>query len=208
MLNFFRAGPEQVRWELTKSDVDGPCRLRIHHAKGVVVETYASTAMALRRVQELEDLLAAAVSAPATPIPPVPDTAIDARSERATQILVIDDDETLARAFVRVLTREGYRARAVHCASDALRELTDAPPDIILLDYRMPFINGVGFLYRLRERPEYRRTPVLVVTGDLLLTDEARQEFRALGAELRLKPLGMHELVAAIRSLLHHADGP
>jgi len=203
VLNFFRAGPEQVRWELTKSEVNGPCRLRIQHANGVVVETYASTAMALRRVQELEDLLAVATGSRSSDVP------VEARAEQsAANVLVIDDDELLARAFVRVLTSEGYRARAVHSASDALRALTDAPPDVILLDYRMPFINGVGFLYRLREQPAYQRTPVLVVTGDPGLTDEAREELRALGAELRLKPFGVDELITTVRGLLHRTDGP
>jgi CheY-like chemotaxis protein len=39
-------------------------------------------------------------------------------------------------------------------------------PDAIILDFRMPFINGMGFLYRLRERPGHRHTPVLLVTGE------------------------------------------
>ena len=63
MLNFFMVGPERVRWELTQLEPGGPCRLAVHHAGGVIVETFASASMALLRVQELEDLLRTAVGA-------------------------------------------------------------------------------------------------------------------------------------------------
>lgn len=59
MLNFFMAGPDQVRWEITQLD-SGACRLAVHHARGVIVEYIATAQMALLRVQELEDLLTAA----------------------------------------------------------------------------------------------------------------------------------------------------
>ena len=121
---------------------------------------------------------------------------------RGASILIIDDDVTLAGAFVRALTREGYRARAVHNAEDALRELDAERPDVIVSDFRMPFINGAGFLYRLRGQAAYRTTPVLVVTGDALLTDETREELKTLGAEIRLKPFGLDELVSTVRQLL------
>jgi hypothetical protein len=60
MISFFMDGPDLVRWELTQADVRGTCRLAIHHARGVSVEYFANAAMALLRVQELENVLAAA----------------------------------------------------------------------------------------------------------------------------------------------------
>ena len=59
MLSFFMAGPEMVQWELTV-DADGPFRLTVHHANGVIVEYFGTPAAALLREQELEDLLMAA----------------------------------------------------------------------------------------------------------------------------------------------------
>jgi hypothetical protein len=56
MLNFFMAGPDLVRWELTHVE-SGGCRLEVHHARGVIVEYLATAQMALLRVQELEALL-------------------------------------------------------------------------------------------------------------------------------------------------------
>jgi len=60
MLNFFRAGPELVRWELTLVEPRDTYRLTIHHARGVIVEYFTTAAAALMRERELETLLIAA----------------------------------------------------------------------------------------------------------------------------------------------------
>jgi hypothetical protein len=60
VINFFMAGPDMVRWELTAVESNGPFRLIVHHAQGVIVEYFETSAAALMREQELEDLLIAA----------------------------------------------------------------------------------------------------------------------------------------------------
>lgn len=60
VINFFMAGPDLVRWELTAVESDGPLRLTVHHAAGVIVEYFKTAAAALLREKELEDLLTAA----------------------------------------------------------------------------------------------------------------------------------------------------
>ena len=60
VINFFMAGPEMVRWELTAVESNGPFRLTVHHAHGVIVEYFETSSAALMREQELEDLLIAA----------------------------------------------------------------------------------------------------------------------------------------------------
>ena len=57
MLHFFSAGPDAVRWELTELARDGSCRLVVRHAQGTIIEYCRTAAMAVRRVQELEELL-------------------------------------------------------------------------------------------------------------------------------------------------------
>ena len=57
MLHFFRAGPDLVRWELTIVEQPGPYRLSLHHANGVIVEYFETSALALVRIHELEELL-------------------------------------------------------------------------------------------------------------------------------------------------------
>jgi hypothetical protein len=59
VLSFFMAGPDMVRWDLTVES-NGPFRLTVRHARGVIVEYFNTSAAALLRQQELEDLLIAA----------------------------------------------------------------------------------------------------------------------------------------------------
>jgi len=121
------------------------------------------------------------------------------------RILVIDDHVALAHGFASALTLAGYDVTVAHSAEGALAIAQQAQPDAIILDFQMPFVNGVGFLYRLREQKGINRTPVLVVTGQTL-SDETRSALQYLDADIRLKPLGMADLLSAAHSLVNAAD--
>ena len=69
MVHFFRAGPDLVRWDITEVERGGTCQLTVHHAGGTIVEHFRSAAMAVHRVQELEDLLVRARGFVADPVP-------------------------------------------------------------------------------------------------------------------------------------------
>jgi hypothetical protein len=69
MVHFFRAGPDLVRWELTQLECNGACQLAVYHAEGTIIEHFRTTAMALRRVGELEDLLIRARGCALDPVP-------------------------------------------------------------------------------------------------------------------------------------------
>src|SRR6185503_6079156 len=120
-----------------------------------------------------------------------------------TTILIIDDNVVLARAFARVLTNAGYQAHTWHSAEDGLRQAKIQRPDAIILDFQMPFVNGVGFLYRLRADRTLQDTPVMVVTG-VALNEQRTAELHELGAIVRLKPIGVEQLLNETRTLLQH----
>lgn len=119
----------------------------------------------------------------------------------APTILVIDDHEMLARAFAMALEREGYDVHTAYTAEHGLRLAKSEHPAAIILDLQMPFINGAGFLYRLRTSPEHSQTPVMVVTGGVV-SEETRAELADLQAVIRFKPLGITELLTEVRALL------
>jgi CheY-like chemotaxis protein len=80
-------------------------------------------------------------------------------------ILVAEDNADARRPLVRLLKMEGYD---VLIATDALEAMACAQrghPDLILLDVAMPPIDGLTLLSRLREMPECRDVPVILVTG-------------------------------------------
>jgi DNA-binding response OmpR family regulator len=125
----------------------------------------------------------------------------------APTVLVIDDQVTLARAFALALESAGYVVYTAHTAEDGLRLAQSEHPAAITLDVRMPFINGTGFLYRLRALPQHHDTPVMVVTG-APVNEELRAELADLRAVVRFKPLGVADLIKEVGALLSCAAAP
>ena len=117
-------------------------------------------------------------------------------------ILIVDDDEGVTQTFARMLRLEGYQVRTAINAETGLRLAEESRPDAIILDLRMPLLDGVGFLRRLRAQDEQRATPVAIVTGDYFLDDSVSTELHDLGAELRFKPMWLEDLVGLARNLL------
>ena len=118
------------------------------------------------------------------------------------KILIVDDDEVVTQTFARMLRLEGYQVRTAINAENGLDVARESQPDAIILDLRMPLCDGLGFLRRLRATDTQRLTPVAIVTGDYFLEDEISSELRALGAELRFKPMWLEDLVGLARNLL------
>ena len=118
------------------------------------------------------------------------------------RILIVDDDELTLEIFAKVLVLEGYSVRLAASALAGLQEAESQRPDAILLDLRMPFVNGAGFLYRLRSNPALRETPVAVITGDVALDHQAWSELENLGADVWFKPLRTDDLVNVTKVLL------
>ena len=102
-----------------------------------------------------------------------------------SKILIVDDDEGVTQTFARMLRLEGYQVRTALSAEKGLAEAEASHPDAIILDLRMPLVDGLGFLRSLRARDGQRATPVAIVTGDYFLDDSVSNELQALGAELR-----------------------
>jgi DNA-binding response OmpR family regulator len=118
------------------------------------------------------------------------------------KILIVDDDEGVTTTFARMLRLEGYQVRTAVSAQTGLAEAENSHPDAIILDLRMPLLDGLGFLRSLRANDENREIPVAIVTGDYFLDDAVSNELRELGAELRFKPLWLEDLVGLARNLL------
>ena len=80
-------------------------------------------------------------------------------------VLVVDDDPQITKPLARLLKMEGYD---VYCAANAIMAMAQAlhyQPDIILLDVAMPPMDGLTFLFLLRDKSYGRTVPVIVITG-------------------------------------------
>ena len=120
----------------------------------------------------------------------------------AGRILVVDDDQGVTTTFARMLRLEGFDVRTALNGEMGLLEASKSRPDAIILDLRMPLVDGLRFLRRLRADHEQRDVPVAIVTGDYFLDDEIAAELRQLGAEVKFKPLWLDDLVDLARNLL------
>ena len=116
------------------------------------------------------------------------------------RILVVDDDAAVRGAYALALKMDGHDARVAASAEDALQAIRLTVPEAILLDLKMPFINGFGFLYRLREMCP--TIPVAIITGMTDLDDTTCAEIRNLDAELWHKPIALADLQAVARHLV------
>ena len=119
------------------------------------------------------------------------------------RVLVVDDDEALRSVYSRVLTKEGYAVQMAASAEDALAYVKQERPDAILLDLRMPLINGVGFLYRLRQDPANQSIAVALVTGETTLDESTIGDLRSLSAQVWHKPLSLDDIRRVTRALLN-----
>jgi CheY-like chemotaxis protein len=117
-------------------------------------------------------------------------------------LLIIDDDPAVGLTFRRMLEVIGHRVSRALSAEEGLAQLNSDPPDAILLDMRMPVMDGLEFLRRLRQDDRLRALPVGIVTGDYFLNEQVLAEIGELGGTIRYKPVAMEDLHALAAVLL------
>lgn len=117
-------------------------------------------------------------------------------------VLVVDDDRKLLDMLRRTLAYEGYHVVAAVDGREALTQVQEQRPDIIVLDWLMPELDGIEVAKRLRE---VENTPILMLTARDAIED--RVEGLDSGADDYLvKPFAPAELLARIRALLRRSE--
>jgi two-component system, OmpR family, response regulator MprA len=117
-------------------------------------------------------------------------------------VLLAEDDRSVRDSLVRALTLEGYGVTAVTNGAEALAQLAESTPDVLLLDVSMPVVDGLTVCRVLRS--ERNRIPILMLTA----RTETRDRVAGLdaGADDYLpKPFDLAELFARVRALLRRA---
>ena len=120
-------------------------------------------------------------------------------------MLIVDDQPEVLRVYARALEVDGCETETAPNAQAALDMINARPPDAILLDLKMPYVNGLGLLYRLRKL--HPRIPVAIVTGAPTVDPQTTKEIEELGAELAFKPMTIAELQSVARRLLGRGEG-
>ncbi|WP_174291852.1 response regulator transcription factor [Sphingomonas bacterium] len=117
-------------------------------------------------------------------------------------VALVDDDRNILTSVSIALQAEGFLTRVYSDGEAALKALVDNPPDIAVLDIKMPRMDGLELLRRLRERS---RLPVIFLTSKDDELDEALG--LAMGADDYIaKPFSQRLLIARIRAILRRAE--
>ncbi len=80
-------------------------------------------------------------------------------------ILVVDDERAIADSVATLLRGEGYRVVTAYDGAEALRQIQDVSPDLILMDYEMPKIDGIQLCGTIRSLAPYLKVPILLATA-------------------------------------------
>ena len=115
------------------------------------------------------------------------------------KILVVDDDEVVRLGYLRSLAGAQHNVAAAWDGTEALRAMEQQPFDVILLDLRMPGLDGMTVLKMIKER--WPETEVVIITGYPSL--ETVKEAVQLGAcDYLAKPVGPDEVINAANGAL------
>jgi len=121
------------------------------------------------------------------------------------KVLIVDDELNIVTALEFLLKRSGYEVRQAGNGAEALQQVDDWRPDLVLLDVMMPAKSGYEVCQQLRERPELATMKIVMLSAK---GSEAEvNKGLSLGADLYItKPFSTQELVATIDRLC--ARGP
>ncbi len=125
----------------------------------------------------------------------------DVSAIRRDKIMIVDDDEAIRRYAGRILKSEYYEVISAVNGKDALNKIFENPPDLIVVDYNMPEMNGLEFIEKLKNHSHLSVIPIIMLTS----TDTEATEIKALnvGADDWIqKPIHKARLLARIKRLL------
>ncbi len=112
-------------------------------------------------------------------------------------VVLIDDSNTIRRSGEIFLTRAGGKVVLAEDGFDGLAKVVDSKPDIIFVDVMMPRLDGYQTCALIKSHPQFKKTPVVMLTSKDSLFDRARGKL--VGADLYLiKPFSKETLIDAV----------
>jgi sigma-B regulation protein RsbU (phosphoserine phosphatase) len=116
-------------------------------------------------------------------------------------ILIVDDTPLNLRLLSQMLSEQGYGVRAVTSGERALASVRAAPPDLILLDIKMPGMNGYEVCEHLKADPQTRNIPIIFISALDEIQDKV-QAFAVGGVDYITKPFQLEEVLARVQTHL------
>jgi two-component system cell cycle response regulator DivK len=118
-------------------------------------------------------------------------------------ILIVEDNDKNRKLVRDVLTFKGYTTVEAETGEAGVRLAKERRPSLVLMDIRLPGIDGMEALRRLRAEPMTREIPVMAMTASVMTED--RQKIMGAGFDAyQSKPINVTDFVAAVAQLLEH----
>lgn len=121
-----------------------------------------------------------------------------------SKILLVDDEEVFSRNMAKLLTARGYKVRAVNSGDAAIRALEEEQVDVIVLDLKMPGMDGLATLKEIQKLGLFTQTLMLTGHGSI---DSALEAMKLGAYDYLTKPCEIDELVAKIEGAWQKKDG-
>ncbi len=119
-----------------------------------------------------------------------------------THIMVVNDSMEFLTLMEELLTDEGYRVSLVESGGGTRAAAKQLRPDLLILDVRLPDMNGFEVLNLLRLDPETQHIPVLLCTAAVRDVQAQEPLLQERGIPVLLKPFDLEDLLAAVREIL------
>ncbi len=123
------------------------------------------------------------------------------RPDVGQDILVVEDDYATRRLLRRYLQRDGWTVRTAAHGEEALEEMRQASPGLVLLDLMMPVMDGLEFLTHLRAEARWDDVPVVVTTAKDLDAEEQTALQASVSKVLSKHAHSMHQILAEVRQV-------
>ena len=117
------------------------------------------------------------------------------------RVLVVDDEPNIVMSLEFLMRRAGFEVQVARNGKEAIEALQGAPPDLLLLDVMMPEFDGYEVCERVRARPEWNRTKIIMLTARG--REVERERGLSLGADAYVtKPFSTRDLVEKAKQML------
>ncbi|MFT4101357.1 MAG: response regulator, partial [Burkholderiaceae bacterium] len=181
----------------------GPQVSRVPGVSGATVLGNGDIVLIINPVQLAIEAVGPSLDALSASVPMIQQIAL----EMPPCVMVVDDSVTVRKVTQRLLAREGYQVMLAKDGVDALRQIQDTVPDVMLVDIEMPRMDGFDLTRAVRGDERYADIPIVMITSRT--ADKHRNMALELGVNSYLgKPYSEDELLRQIEGFLAHRRRP
>lgn len=123
-----------------------------------------------------------------------------------TKVLIVEDEETLARNLADKLRGEGFTVQTAGDGEEGLEKLRSEPPDLVVLDIMLPRLDGLSLCRIIRREPATAHIPIIMLTARGTEVDKI-VGLESGADDYVVKPFGLGEFLARVRAIMRRAPG-